>query len=62
MADIPSTKWRKSSCSGSGSNSCIEVASEGHSILVRDSKDPDGPRLLISRAEFQLFTKAIKNQ
>jgi hypothetical protein len=36
--------WTKSSYSGSNNNDCVEVAAASDAILVRDSKDPDGPR------------------
>lgn len=37
-------RWRKSSHSGGG-NDCVEIAAIGSSTAVRDSKNPDGPRL-----------------
>ncbi|MFB7475594.1 DUF397 domain-containing protein [Kitasatospora sp. NPDC056184] len=43
--------WRKSKFSGSGNN-CVEFAdlTQTHlkKIAIRDSKDPDGPVLLVS--------------
>ncbi len=45
--------WRKSSrCATSG---CVEVARVGDSVLVRDSKDPDGPVLTFDREEWTAF-------
>ncbi len=41
---------RKSSYSGSGGGNCIEVADAPGTVLVRDSRDPDGPRLALGRA------------
>ncbi|MEU8800953.1 DUF397 domain-containing protein [Spirillospora sp. NPDC048819] len=47
------TKWRKSSYSGGvNDEACVELASLGGSIGVRDSKDPQGPRLGLSSREF----------
>lgn len=40
-------KWRKSSYSGGGQD-CVEVAAVGGTVAVRDSKDPDGGRLVLS--------------
>ncbi|MEU3147454.1 MULTISPECIES: DUF397 domain-containing protein [unclassified Streptomyces] len=40
--------WRRSSYSGADTPSCIEVATVPDSILVRDSKNPDGPRLALA--------------
>ncbi|MFG2088071.1 MULTISPECIES: DUF397 domain-containing protein [unclassified Spirillospora] len=46
-------KWRKSSYTGSGNDDvCVEVADLGGNIGVRDSKDPNGPRLALSSRDF----------
>lgn len=53
--------WRKSSHSGSNGGTCIEVASVGADVVaVRDSKDPDGPRLAFPAGQWQAFTDRIK--
>ena len=53
--------WRKSSYSGGSSGSeCVEVGDAGYAIAVRDSKDPDGPSLLLSPAAWTTFTGKIK--
>ena len=54
--------WRKSSYSGSNGGGCVEVADylPGDSLAVRDSKDPDGPVLTFTRAEWRSFTTALK--
>ncbi|MFG1997615.1 DUF397 domain-containing protein [Spirillospora sp. NPDC048911] len=51
--------WRKSSRSGSG-NACVEVARTGRSIGVRDSRDPDGPRLIITPAALRAVVSQIR--
>lgn len=52
--------WRKSSYSGSNGGNCVEIAVlPDHSLAVRDSKDPDGPRLTFTRAEWRTFTTAL---
>ncbi|MEU1406371.1 DUF397 domain-containing protein [Streptomyces sp. NPDC005728] len=40
--------WNKSSYSGSSGGDCVEVAPCPHSILIRDSKNSDGPRVTVS--------------
>jgi len=49
-----SPTWIKSSLSFSNGN-CVEVAGDGATVLVRDSKNPGGPRLRFTRAEWQAF-------
>ncbi|MGC5030799.1 DUF397 domain-containing protein [Micromonospora sp. DT229] len=49
--------WHKSSRSCQGN--CVEVASSKSFVLVRDSKDPDGPALLISRSAWDAFLTGV---
>lgn len=58
---LDNVAWRKSSYSGSNGGACVEVAApSGNSLAVRDSKDPDGPVLTFSRAEWRSFTTVLK--
>ncbi|MGH3927757.1 MAG: DUF397 domain-containing protein [Pseudonocardiaceae bacterium] len=52
-------RWRKSSYSGS-MNSCVEVAGLGSGRAVRDSKDPTGPALMFTAAQWAAFTAGIR--
>jgi hypothetical protein len=52
--------WRKSSYSGSNGGDCIEVAPLPAAIAVRDSKDPDGPKLIFTPQAWAAFTAAIR--
>ncbi|MER5931238.1 DUF397 domain-containing protein [Streptomyces sp. NPDC002054] len=54
------TDWRKSSYSGEESGSCIEV-SDTHptAVPVRDSKNPNGPALLIPATAWVAFVNAL---
>jgi hypothetical protein len=46
-------RWRKSSYSGNGGSDCVEVATGRPGIVaVRDSKNPDGPVLVIRSDEW----------
>lgn len=54
-------QWRKSSRSATSDNtSCVEVAALARNIGVRDSRDPDGPRLAFPSATFHELVTAIK--
>ncbi|GAA1785807.1 DUF397 domain-containing protein [Actinomadura chokoriensis] len=50
--DLTTAEWRRSSYSGPNGGNCVELADvAGASVVaVRDSKDPDGPVLLLTRA------------
>jgi hypothetical protein len=51
--------WKKSSHSGVREN-CVEVAGAPEAVAMRDSKDPDGPALLFSRAAFASFLRSVR--
>lgn len=53
-------QWRKSSHSGGNGGECVEVADNAEAIGIRDSKDPDGPRLLVGRCEFAALVAFLK--
>lgn len=53
--DCVEVAWTKSSYSGSNNNDCVEVAATPGTILVRDSKDPEGPRLAFPPAAWTAF-------
>lgn len=68
--DLGKIEWRKSSYSGS-ENECVEVAMAPQAsspftstgkprlILMRDSKDPDGPHLRFTPDEWRIFRASI---
>ncbi|HEU5029281.1 MAG TPA: DUF397 domain-containing protein, partial [Spirillospora sp.] len=43
--DLTTATWRKASRSASNGGECVEVADFAGVVAVRDSKDPDGPKL-----------------
>ena len=53
---------RKATYSGANGGECVEVSSTPAALVaVRDSKDPDGPRLAFSPAGWQAFTRQLKH-
>jgi hypothetical protein len=58
--DLSRAEWRKSSYSGQDGN-CVEVARDLPGLVaVRDSKEPDGAKLVISRAAWRAFIRAAR--
>jgi hypothetical protein len=52
--------WQKSSYSGTQGN-CVEVARNLPGLAaVRDSKDPEGPRLMVGAKEWRRFLHCLK--
>jgi hypothetical protein len=47
--------WHKSSYSGGSGDDCVEVASCRNTIHVRDSKDKQGPQLVLSPGAWTSF-------
>jgi hypothetical protein len=52
--------WHKASASSSWGQ-CVELAVATGGVAMRDSKDPDGPILLYTRAEFRAFLDGARN-
>jgi hypothetical protein len=58
--DLSRAQWQKSSYSGQSGN-CVEVASNLQGLVaVRDSKEPDGARLVVSIEAWQVFMKKVR--
>ncbi|MFF5263291.1 DUF397 domain-containing protein [Actinomadura viridis] len=56
------TRWRKAQSSGSQGDACVEVARFPGVVGVRDSKDPDGPRLALEPDAFGVLLARLKQQ
>lgn len=54
------SQWRKSSASSSNAN-CVEVRGQGDTIAVRDSKNPEGPKLTFATTAWSEFVTGIKH-
>ena len=53
-------RWRRSSRSNTQGGNCVEVATLPDRVLIRDSKDPDGPRLAVPAAEWRTFLRTLR--
>lgn len=58
--DLTGARWSKSRRSSAQGN-CVEVAFVGDVVAVRDSKDPAGPALVFTRAEWAAFTGGVRD-
>lgn len=74
--ELGHVSWRKSSYSNANGGACVEVGiwrkasdrgncvevirGRPQTVAIRDSKDPDGPRLAFSAAEWRSFTRQVK--
>ena len=63
METIDSDHWRKSSYSGNGGASCVEVgtATGRARVLVRDTKDRAGAVLTFGPAAWRQFATRLKS-
>ncbi|MEU5939258.1 DUF397 domain-containing protein [Micromonospora sp. NPDC047548] len=57
--DLTGAVWRKSTRSGNGGSTCVEVATNLPAVVgVRDSKDLHGPVLTFAPAAWAVFAHA----
>lgn len=60
--DLSNVAWRKSSRSTSTGGNCVELAGVAGAVAVRDSKDPDGPVLLLTRAALRTAVQSAADK
>jgi hypothetical protein len=53
-------QWHKSSYSSANAQ-CVEVASAGGAVALRDSKHAGGPHLVIAATAWRAFVSAVKD-
>jgi Domain of unknown function (DUF397) len=56
--DVNRLVWRKSRMSGT--SNCVEVAFAGSTVLLRNSRDPAGPTIALSRDEWTAFLAGVR--
>ncbi|MFF3440438.1 DUF397 domain-containing protein [Streptosporangium sp. NPDC002721] len=70
-ADLSKAVWRRAAPEGDEGGNYVEVAvieapEEGHKAgsgslyVLRDSKNPDGPKLFFTRSEWDAFVGGVK--
>jgi len=59
LAEV-TVQWCKSGHSGGEAGECVELADLLSAVGVRDSKNPQGPRLVVSRSAFGSLVGGIK--
>ncbi|MEU8056036.1 MULTISPECIES: DUF397 domain-containing protein [Microbispora] len=60
--DLSAAVWRKSSRSSGNGGQCVEVAANLPGVIaVRDSKNPNGPKLLFTSEEWEAFISGVKD-
>jgi hypothetical protein len=60
--DVSKATWRKSSRSSGNGGNCVELADLGAVVGVRDSKDPDGGHLDVSRGALRALLADLKQR
>ncbi|MEU3168339.1 DUF397 domain-containing protein [Streptosporangium sp. NPDC006930] len=59
--DLSNAVWRKSSRSSDNGGQCVEVANNLSGVVaVRDSKNPDSPKLLFTPTQWKRFVGGVK--
>ena len=61
MEELTRPRWRKSSYSGNGGSDCVQVARNlPDVVLVRDSKNLDGPALAFTEEAWSALVQGVK--
>ncbi len=59
--DLDGAEWQRSNRTPGQSDNCVEVAFVGEAVAVRDSRQPEGPVLLFTQAEWDAFVEGAKD-
>ncbi|MFH8733842.1 MULTISPECIES: DUF397 domain-containing protein [unclassified Streptomyces] len=61
--DVTSATWYKSSYSGGSGGDCLEVTHDHPGLVpVRDSKNPDGPKLVLRAEAWTAFIDDLRRR
>lgn len=59
--DLRIAVWKKAARSNDSGDACVEVGVNSEIVAIRDSKNPNGPKLIISRRNFREFADIVKS-
>jgi hypothetical protein len=59
--ELTRIRWRKSTYSSTNGGECVEVGTTARTVAVRDSKDPEGPKLAFTPGTWQAFARAFRD-
>jgi hypothetical protein len=59
--DLSKAEWKKTTRTQFEGENCVEVAFVDQAIAVRDARDPDGPALIFTVAEWEAFLGGAKD-
>lgn len=52
--------WRRATRSNTNGGNCVEVATRPDTVMVRDSKDPEGPVLAVDPDDWRRFVAHLR--
>ncbi|MFE9103674.1 DUF397 domain-containing protein [Actinomadura geliboluensis] len=58
--DLEIAVWKKAARSNDSGDACVEVGANSEIVAIRDSKDPDGPKIILTHDELRRFTDTLK--
>jgi hypothetical protein len=62
-SDLRAATWYKSSYSGGSGDNCLEVTQTFPAVIpVRDSKNPEGPKLAFRATAWSAFVENLKDE
>jgi len=60
VSTSPDQRWLRSRHGRCETAACVEVSKSGETVRVRDSKDPAGPVLSFTEAEWKSFVAGVR--
>ena len=57
--DLSKAHWRKASRSSASGSDCVELADVSGAVAIRDSKNPEGPALVLSSSGWEKLSRQL---